>query len=253
MGTDIQKSTWLFTPTQHPVTATRTALYGCQHSKINLAFNPYPSPSTSHQNRPIRVPTFKNRAGFSPLPITQYQPPKPPRTGANIQKSSWLLIPTQHPVPATKTAPYGCQNRKNELRMLGGPGLSPKARPSPARASSSPAWPDIRLDRAQGSGLGNLRPAEARQARARLCIRQAESPALGKLSGAWLSLAECHLLPNRIFSDLLQDQASAPAGMTPRTGRVHVLPDPAFILQCKLNQPQAMQEIHLHPIFKQVS
>ncbi|KAJ7606013.1 hypothetical protein FB45DRAFT_1012235 [Roridomyces roridus] len=105
-----------------------------------------------------------------------------------------------------------------------GPGLSPKARPSPARASSSPAWPDIRLDRAQGSGLGNLRPAEARQARARLCIRQAESPALGKLSGAWLSLAECHLLPNRIFSDLLQDQASAPAGMTPRTGRPRLEP-----------------------------
>ncbi|KAJ7617865.1 hypothetical protein FB45DRAFT_1007572 [Roridomyces roridus] len=108
--------------------------------------------------------------------------------------------------------------------LLLGPGLSPKARPSPARASSSPAWPDIRLDRAQGSGLGNLRPAEARQARARLCIRQAESPALGKLSGAWLSLAECHLLPNRIFSDLLQDQASAPAGMTPRTGRPRLEP-----------------------------
>ncbi|KAJ7641797.1 hypothetical protein FB45DRAFT_1125849 [Roridomyces roridus] len=100
------------------------------------------------------------------------------------------------------------------------PGLSPKARPSPARASSSPARPDIRLDRAQGSGLGNLRPAEARQARAWLCIRQAESLVLGKLSGAGLSLAECHLLPNRIFSDLLQDQASASAGMTPPTGRV---------------------------------
>ncbi|KAJ7606627.1 hypothetical protein FB45DRAFT_878230 [Roridomyces roridus] len=120
------------------------------------------------------------------------------------------------------------------------PGLSPKARPSPARASSSPARPDIRLDRAQGSGLGNLRPAEARQARAWLCIRQAESLVLGKLSGAGLSLAECHLLPNRIFSDLLQDQASASAGMTPPTGRV-------------LNQPQTMQEIHLHPLFKQVS